>query len=146
MNIMKGYIYNIFFSFLFLFSANNLFSQHFYLTNLYIMPDNQNEIYINVSGNIILKPFFGPPNYGETPEIDKIESYYVLQLNEEITFIQGNIKETVNEIQLIIDSKNIKFKKDFNYIVTGNAFFAQTGHHHTPIILFVYTIYDNGNS
>jgi hypothetical protein len=143
---MKGYIYSIFFFSLFLFSANNLFSQNLHRTNLYIISDNQNEININISGNIILKQFFGPPNYGEMPEIDKTETYYVLQLNEAITFIQGNNKEIVNEIQLVfIDSINLELKKDCNYIVKGNAFFAHTGHHHTPIILFVVMIIlDNG--
>ena len=107
-------------------------------TILYIIPDSQNYININARGNIILKQFYGPPNYGETPEIDKIESYYVLQLNEPITFTHGYITETVKEIQLIItDNKNIELNIDWNYIVTGNAFFAETGHHHTPIIIIV---------
>ena len=135
---MKRHIYYISLVFFVLFNANNLFSQNFYRTNLYIIPDNRNYININASGNILLKQFYGPPNYGETPEIDKIESYYVLQLNEPITFTRGYITETVEEIQLIIiDNKNIELNISWNYIVTGNAFFAETGHHHTPIIIIV---------
>ena len=97
--------------------------------------------YINVSGNILTKQFYGPPNYGETPEIDKIESYYILQLNEPITFTRGYITETVEEIQLIIsDDINIDLITNWSYTVNGNAFFAETGHHHTPVIIIVNTI------
>jgi hypothetical protein len=85
-----------------------------------------------------LRPFYGPPNYGETPEIDKIESYYVLQLSEPVTFTRGYVTETVEEIQLIIiDNKDIELNTDWSYIVYGNAYFAETGHHHTSVIIIV---------
>jgi hypothetical protein len=114
-----------------------LFAQNLYRTNSYIIPDNQNDININASGNIVLRPFYGPPNYGETPEIDQIESYYVLILNEPVTFTRGYVTETVQEIQLIIiDNVNIALNAD-NYMVNGNAFFAETGHHHTPVVIMV---------
>ena len=122
--------------FLVAFNGTNLFSQ-----NLYIIPNNQNGINVSVSGNIVLKQFYGPPNYGETPKIDKIESHYVLLLNKPITFKQGNSTKTIEEIQLIIvDKISIELRTDWKYIVNGNAFFAETGHHHTPVIIIVNTI------
>jgi hypothetical protein len=91
---------------------------------------------MSVYGNISLKKFYGPPNYGETPETDEIEAYYVLTLIEPI-ILENVLKLNVGEeIQLILNSNvNEKFNANSNYNIKGNGFLALTGHHHTPIIL-----------
>jgi hypothetical protein len=93
---------------------------------------------INVYGNISLKEFYGSPNYGENPETDNIETYYVLKLIEPIIISEYLELEKGEEIQLILNN-NIKrnFNTNLNYNINGMAFFAQTGHHHTKIILVV---------
>ncbi|MDR0322183.1 MAG: DUF4431 domain-containing protein [Treponema sp.] len=104
-------------------------------TNLYTGLD---DFEINVNGNISMKEFYGPPNYGETPEIDKIEAYYVLKLREPIILPDGLKPIAVEEIQLILNNTiSRNFNANWNYNIKGKAFFAFTGHHHTPIILIV---------
>jgi hypothetical protein len=114
-----------------LYNIDNLFCQN------YVILPNQNEIKIN--GNIVLKQFYGPPNYGETPEIDRIEDHYVLILYEPISFSNGFEIIIVEEIQLIFNiNKTIRnINSNWDYIVTGEAFFKQTGHHHTPVVILV---------
>ena len=124
---MKIIFYGIF---ILLIINNNLFCQDYVITS-----DHKN---IKINGNIILKQFYGPPNYGETPEIDMTESYYVLKLNELISFSNEINMITVEEIQLILDINNIgNINSNYDYLVVGKAFFAETGHHHTPVIILV---------
>ena len=143
-NIMKRYIFKFALIFFVIFICNDLFSQNIYHTNLYVILDNRNHVDINIFGRIMLKQFYGPPNYGETPEIDKIESYYILQLYEPIIFEQGLRIETVEEIQLIYRNNiNIEIITDWSYIIDGEAFFAETSHHHTPVIITINRITRN---
>ena len=122
-------IFYVFFILL-LINNNNLFCQDYVVTS-----DHKS---IKINGNIILKQFYGPPNYGETPEVDIIESYYVLKLNESFSFSDEKNMITVEEIQLILDINNIgNVNSNCDYLVVGKAFFAEIGHHHTPVIILV---------
>ena len=118
-------------------NGSNLFSQNSNRTRLFIIPNNQNYVNVTIFGRLITKQFYGPPNYGETPQIDSIETHYVLQLSETITFRQGSFTATVGEIQLIFNNNNTGLITGRNYVIDGEAFFAETGHHHTPIIISV---------
>jgi hypothetical protein len=111
---------------------------------LYVIPEYESggdisSVNINISGRLLVKPFHGPPGYGESPEIDVIERAYILQLYEPVTFISSNDTTTVDEIQLIIysDLDRSRLIIGSNYVVDGVAFHALTGHHHTPIMLDV---------
>jgi hypothetical protein len=142
---MKKYECEFFLIFFALIISNNLFSQDAYHAYWFTIPPDKNCVNIDIYGTLLLKQFYGPPNYGETPEIDKIESYYVLQLYEPITFEKDFETETVEEIQLIFkDNVEKEFEIGWGYIIEGNAFFAETGHHHTPIIIIVNKIVMNG--
>jgi hypothetical protein len=109
----------------------------------YIIPEYESGdlpyVAINISGRLLVKPFYGPPGYGESPEIDVIERAYILQLYEPVTFVTGYYSTKVDEIQLIIyNESDIKgLIVDSNYVVDGDAFYALIGHHHTPIMLSV---------
>jgi hypothetical protein len=142
---MKRYVQRFVLIIFIIFLGNKLFSQDAYHTHWYTIPYDQNYVDIFIYGSLLLKQFYGPPNYGETPEIDTIESYYVLQLYEPITFSKGLKKETVEEIQLIFnDSIRKESIINWGYIIEGKAFFAETGHHHTPVIIIVNRIVMNG--
>jgi hypothetical protein len=142
---MKRYAYKFVLIICIVFIGNKLFSQDFYHTHRYSIPYDQNYVHIHIFGNLLLKQFYGPPNYGEISEIDRIESYYVLQLYEPIIFTNGLKTETVEEIQLILnDNIRKEFTINWSYIIDGRAFFAETGHHHTPIIIIVDSIVMNG--
>ena len=122
-------------------NVGNLFCQK-YTTQYYLILNDKGYVDITINGNILLKKFYGPPNYGESPEIDIIENYYVLILNETITFSDGSETETVDEIQLILNNNiNKNFDESLNYVIKGQAFFAITGHHHTPIVISVEKYY-----
>jgi hypothetical protein len=88
-------------------------------------------------GNIVLKQFYGPPNYGETPAIDSIETFYVLILHGPMTIKHGSETVTVEEIQLTSNNNIKNINANQKYYITGRASFWQTGHHHTPIIISV---------
>jgi hypothetical protein len=119
-----------------LFSVFNLFCQSYH-TTVFKFYGGQEYINFNIYGQITLKNFYGPPNYGETPDIDRIESYYVLKLLEPITIVSGSEKIKVEEIQLLfIGGSGNKIDRG-SYTVEGKLYLAQTGHHHTPVILIV---------
>jgi len=97
-------------------------------------------INISINGKIILKQFYGPPGYGETPKIDSKEYFYVLILDKPIKVIGGG--EMVEEIQLSLGetvNENIKknFSIDKDYNVKGEAMYWWNIHHRTPIVIFV---------
>jgi hypothetical protein len=144
-----------------LFVANGLFSQgeyedssnpedydeyHNHWYNFY----NDDYIDFFIYGNVVLKQFYGPPNYGETPEEDRIEYHYVLELYDPITFTKGwkrEVKVRVEKIQLIFNSDEMINRIDLNWgghVVEGKLYFPETGHHHTPLIMIVDRINLNG--
>ena len=89
-----------------------------------------------VYGNVLKKRFYGPPNFGENPESDRIEGCNVLILFNPITFIDGTDTRTVREIQLVFDNFT-NYDPNLVYRIKGRAFFSITGHHHTPVLIGV---------
>jgi hypothetical protein len=90
-------------------------------------------------GKIILKEYYGPPNYGEDIINDAVEKHYVLLLYEPITiYFKGSCKN-ITEIQLINlhDTIRIGDYRNLNCYIYGEPFTAQTGHHYTDLIMIV---------
>ena len=146
---MKQKLEKILISLFLLFIVNGLFSQDKndeYYIHHYNFYDRE---YINfhIHADVLLKQFYGSPNYGETPEEDLIEYYYVLKLYDPITFSKGIMEISVEEIQLLFNDDNMKSRIDLNwrgYIIRGKLYFSETGHHHTPLIMVVEYISLNG--
>ncbi|MBR5932894.1 MAG: DUF4431 domain-containing protein [Treponema sp.] len=100
---------------------------------------------IRLSGKLEKKFSYGAPNYGETPEQDAKEYYYVLVFDSDKTVDVDGENVTVKEIQLIfsstvntrIQNKKLKLKEGKNYVVKGKLFRAETGHHHTDYVFYV---------
>jgi hypothetical protein len=93
---------------------------------------------VELQGRFIIKDFFGPPNYGETPEIDKLEIYYIFSLCKPIEVnINGYIKNIL-KLQVIFNNNGNK-NIDFNliYEINGNLLKAQSGHHHTEVVVLL---------
>ena len=97
-----------------------------------------------LTGTLIREEFFGPPGYGEYPETDTKEPYFILYLDKKINIknapeekIINDPHENVNKIQLVINDYEI-FRPYLNkkVTVTGTLFSAHTGHHHTAVLLF----------
>lgn len=97
-----------------------------------------------LTGVVTQQTFFGPPNFGETPEIDKRETQYVLMLAEPICVNASDDEDAEqNQLQVTLvprikiglkafDGKRVK--------VAGKLFHAHTGHHHTPLLLELVSI------
>jgi hypothetical protein len=114
----------------------------FHLNHDYTITNNQDSYNLTTYGNIVIKQFYGPPNFGETPAIDRVENCYILRLHRPITLRKGGYSETVQEIQLILYNPGSQnFNINQSYYVAGKAFFWETGHHHTPIMIDVERVY-----
>lgn len=97
-----------------------------------------------LSGELIVRSFFGPPNYGEDPINDAREDAYILKLKYPINVISNktifeegdsDITElNVNEVQLV-PNKSLKGYVNKIVKVKGVFFGANTGHHRTPVLL-----------
>lgn len=97
---------------------------------------------ITLTGSIIEKSFYGPPNFGETPKDDRIEKYFFLLLNKPILYNYKDQYIFIKEIQLVFtDFYQKNFDKERKYTVIGTIQKAETGHHHTDFILIVKSFY-----
>ena len=102
------------------------------------------DVPVEIYGTIVAETFYGPPGYGENPDTDSKERYYLLLLDSPIDVIAkagDEYSETtkgVTKMQLVVDS-------DFyngNYLnkfvkLNGSLFYWFTGHHHTQALLDV---------
>ena len=93
-------------------------------------------------GNIVLKSFYGPPNYGEDIINDKIESYYFLELVNQISININGIESQISELQIIFQNttNDKNYLPNDIYFVYGKLMFAHTGHHHSEILIIAYDI------
>lgn len=100
---------------------------------------------INISGRIIKKTFAGPPNYESIKNGDRPETYLVLKLDQPICLGKtpgddlNEAAENINLLQLLIadDAQHKAASKlvGQTVVVSGSFFSAQSGHHHTPVLL-----------
>jgi hypothetical protein len=97
-----------------------------------------------LSGKLMEDEFYGAPGFGATPDKDSREKQFILHLDNPINVKPGKgsdealeTKTKVDEITLIIDKKTSKFKHDIGKAVKvkGKLFPAETGHHHTPVLM-----------
>ena len=107
--------------------------------------DNEAEY---LTGTLVTEEFYGPPNYGETPETDRVEKAYILKLDTPIEIVgdiaaaigadgQGIISTTtVSRVQLSgeFDTKSANKLIGQQVKLDGRLFPAHTGHHHTPML------------
>lgn len=104
-----------------------------------------------ISGVLIIENYFGSPGYGDNPETDEREYSYILMLEKPIDVISNTEKReegdydsttsNISEIQLA-STKDIKLSNYRNKVIrlTGIFFGANTGHHHTKVLLDVQKI------
>ena len=111
----------------------------FFLITALCLSAKSNNI-ISISGNVVEKENFGPPNFGETPEQDVREISYFVFFDTPKQFIVNGEKKEIKEMQLIFyklsNNKN-EFIPDRNYLFTGHIESAETGHHHSNFIFIV---------
>jgi hypothetical protein len=97
-----------------------------------------------VSGTLTRRLFAGPPNYESIANGDAEEWSLILELPRPICANDAEFigPETMfDRVHLSSDSSELRAALRAavgrNVTVTGEAFGAQTGHHHAPLVLFV---------
>jgi hypothetical protein len=97
---------------------------------------------VSVRGKVIVRTFFGPPGYGEDPKTDSRERQALLKLdhpicvdassNEEFEVAETNQKEIT-----LVPAGSFSMSSYIGKRVTvkGSLFHAETGHHHTMILI-----------
>ncbi|RZM71263.1 hypothetical protein C3B51_22735 [Pseudoalteromonas rubra] len=100
-----------------------------------------------LNGKLVKEIKYGAPNYGETPDIDKKTTIYVLVLNSKITVgtneslseVNTDVFHDVKYLQLIIDSKGSKENLERlvgGFIsVKGKLFQKISGHHYYSVLM-----------
>ena len=100
-----------------------------------------------ISGDVEKIKVYGPPGYGETPEIDTKELAIILKLKKPISVICTDPEEEIDfdtnasEIQLVAfdfeDQINIAIKNHRQVMVKGEFFSAHTAHHVRKLLINV---------
>lgn len=105
-----------------------------------------------VKGKLTLNSFYGPPNYGETPETDKIEKVWILTTVNAINVFQekaeieeGDFNSTqynIERVQLTTIKHSIDLKRYENKRITvkGTFWGGHTGHHFTPVLMDIISV------
>lgn len=94
----------------------------------------------------MLRTFFGPPGYGENPKTDSRETQGVLLLERSICIDQNTddfdpAETNQSEVTLVpINSVNLSSYVGKSVRVSGTLFHANTGHHHTAVLMELQSI------
>ncbi|SRR5713226_8118465 len=100
---------------------------------------------VTLTGRVVYRTFYGPPNYGENPKTDSRETQDILLLDSAVDVIAtGNdqmaqTERRVTRITLVIDH-SIKHLIGKRVMIEGTLFHAHTGHHHTKVLVTVSSI------
>ncbi|MDR1976871.1 MAG: DUF4431 domain-containing protein [Campylobacteraceae bacterium] len=87
---------------------------------------------VALKGTIALKQFYGAPNYGETPDIDKVEKHYFLTLDTPLPVKINGKPQTITELQIISEDK---YNANTPYTLRGRLFLGHSGHHHSKVLI-----------
>ena len=102
---------------------------------------------VTLTGVVVSKTYYGPPDYGESPKTDSRESQYVLILDSAVDVVGDQSEPTtelgVKRVTLVVN--DFKAHPVENLLgtrveVQGTLFHASTGHHHTKVLINVTSI------
>jgi Domain of unknown function (DUF4431) len=101
---------------------------------------------VELQGNLTEVDEFGPPNFGENPNLDTKVRVPILVLSEPIN-VRGDPASQLNaesfkgirDIQLIFSGGAAAYSAfiDRHVVVKGTLFRAESGHHYTDVVLDV---------
>ena len=103
---------------------------------------------VTLTGVVVSKTYYGPPNYGENPKTDAKETQYILVLDSPVDVVgdQNTMTKTergVKRITLVIHDFNANPVEPLlgrRVEVSGTLFHAHTAHHHTKVLINVTSI------
>jgi hypothetical protein len=96
---------------------------------------------VTLTGRLVYRVFYGPPNYGENPKTDSRETQPILILDAPVDVVANGGDPTdqtergVKRITLVGHSTSRFIGK--RIAVEGTLFHANTGHHHTKVLMTV---------
>jgi hypothetical protein len=94
-----------------------------------------------LTGRVSIQTFFGPPNYGESPETDSKERQAILHLNRPICTTSTDdspAEENQTDVTLVPMGNFSLVPFDGKPVtVRGELFHAITGHHHTDVLISI---------
>jgi len=105
---------------------------------------------VTLTGRVVMKTFYGPPNYGETPAEDTREIQAQLELDQPICTQSGpepdldlpeSNQRTITLVPLA-DGLKVSAFAGRHISVEGTLFHAITAHHRTPLLLAIHKASD----
>jgi hypothetical protein len=110
---------------------------------------NYDPAIVTITGVLVSRTYYGPPNYGENPKTDSKERQYVLILDSPVDVV-GDQNDELNKTERGIKRVTLVVH-DFKahpvesllggrVEVQGKLFHAHTGHHHTKVLIDVTSI------
>ncbi|HKC53262.1 MAG TPA: DUF4431 domain-containing protein [Burkholderiales bacterium] len=96
---------------------------------------------VTLEGRVVLRTFFGPPGYGESPKTDSREKQAILVLRRPICTIANprdyeDAETDQKEITLVPGTgMALSGYSGKRVSVGGTLFHSHTGHHHTAILI-----------
>jgi len=100
---------------------------------------------VTLTGRLVYRTFYGPPNYGENPKTDSRETQPILILDSAVDVVANGGDPTdqtergVKGITLVVEHSTRRFIGK-RIAVEGTLFHANTGHHHTKVLMTVASI------
>ncbi|MCU6496328.1 DUF4431 domain-containing protein [Rugamonas sp. A1-17] len=98
---------------------------------------------VELTGRVRVETFFGPPNFGESPETDSKERQAVLHLDRPIcTVASADSPAEERQIDVTLVPMGDFTLASFDgkpVTVKGKLFYAITGHHHTNVLISIDT-------
>jgi hypothetical protein len=91
-----------------------------------------------VTGRIVARTNYGPPNYGEDPAHDSKEKQLYVKLAAPICVDARDDEQAVAGVRLIQLIYCCEFRRDWigkRMSVRGTLLPWETGHHHTPVLI-----------
>lgn len=96
---------------------------------------------LRLSGTLLRITYPGPPNYESIEAGDQPETYWVLQPDHKITCAIGSYgNDDHTKMQLVMYGDEYRDYASLvgrNVIVDGTLMYAETGHHHTSLLIEV---------
>ncbi len=111
-----------------------------------------------ITGKLSAQDFYGPPNFGDTPEIDKLEHCYLITIDANINIMTS---DTINSYNLenkyaqscfqiigydtMVNGHLVSYEHQYfknipiGTVISLKGYFdsATTGHHHTEVLFIV---------
>lgn len=100
---------------------------------------------VTLTGRVVYRTFYGPPNYGETPKKDSRETQAILLLDSPIDVI-GTPNDEINETErgvktiTLVSDRPLRSFVGKRVTAQGSLFHAHTGHHRTKVLMSVSSV------